>query len=102
MIVIVGGGISGLSAAWFAQKRGLDYTLLESSERWGGKLRTEHVQLNKGERFVVEGGPDSFLVQKPWAVQLAKELGLGDRLLGTNDQLRTIYVLHKEIGRAHV
>lgn len=95
MIVIVGGGISGLSAAWFAQKRGLDYTLIESSERWGGKLRTEHVQLNKGERFVVEGGPDSFLVQKPWAVQLARELGLGDRLLGTNDQQRTIYVLHK-------
>jgi len=95
VIAIVGGGISGLSAAWFAQKRGLDYTLLESSERWGGKLRTEHVSLPGGETFVVEGGPDSFLVQKPAAVALAKELGLGERLLGTNDQLRTIYVLHK-------
>ena len=38
MIALIGGGISGLSAAWFAQKRGLEYTLIESSPRWGGKL----------------------------------------------------------------
>lgn len=94
MIAIVGGGISGLSAAWFAQKRGLDYTLIESSGRWGGKLSTETVTLEGGQRFVVEGGPDSFLAQKPQAAQLAREVGLGERLMGTNDQLRTIYVLH--------
>ncbi len=90
MIAIIGGGISGLSAAWFAQKRGLEYVVLEASERWGGKLQTEKI----GE-FVVEGGADSFLATKPWAAQLARELGLGERLLGTNDQLRTIYILHK-------
>lgn len=90
MIAIIGGGISGLSAAWFAQKRGLDYTLIESSQRWGGKLQTEKI-----EGFVVEGGADSFLATKPWAAQLARELGLGERLLGTNDQLRTIYILHQ-------
>ncbi|MBB6050663.1 protoporphyrinogen oxidase [Armatimonas rosea] len=90
MIAIIGGGISGLSAAWFAQKRGLDYTLIESSGRWGGKLQTEKI-----DGFVVEGGADSFLATKPWAAQLARELGLGERLLGTNDQLRTIYILHQ-------
>jgi oxygen-dependent protoporphyrinogen oxidase len=89
MIAIIGGGISGLSAAWFAQKRGLEYVLLEASERWGGKLQTEKI-----DGFVVEGGADSFLATKPWAAQLARELGLGERLLGTNDKLRTIYVLH--------
>ena len=94
MIAIIGGGISGLSAAWFAQKRGLEYVVLEASERWGGKLQTETVVLENGEKFTVEGGADSFLATKPWAAQLARELGLGERLLGTNDQLRTIYVLH--------
>jgi protoporphyrinogen/coproporphyrinogen III oxidase len=89
MIAIIGGGISGLSAAWFAQKRGLEYVVLEASERWGGKLQTEKI-----DDFVVEGGADSFLATKPWAAALAKELGLGERLLGTNDKLRTIYVLH--------
>ena len=89
MIAIIGGGISGLSAAWFAQKRGLEYVVLEASGRWGGKLQTEKV----GD-FVVEGGADSFLATKPWAAALARELGLGERLLGTNDTLRTIYILH--------
>jgi oxygen-dependent protoporphyrinogen oxidase len=45
--------------------------------------------------FVIEAGPDSFLTQKPWALQLAHSLGLEDRLLGTNDTKRTVYVLHK-------
>ena len=90
MIAIIGGGISGLSAAWFAQKRGLEYVLLEASERWGGKLQTEKI-----DGFVVEGGADSFLATKPWAAALARELGLGERLLGTNDTLRTIYILHQ-------
>ncbi|WP_395142083.1 protoporphyrinogen oxidase [Armatimonas sp.] len=95
MIAIIGGGISGLSAAWFAQKRGLEYALFEASQRWGGKLQTERVGLADGSEFVVEGGADSFLATKPWAAALARELGLGERLLGTNDTLRTIYVLHQ-------
>jgi protoporphyrinogen/coproporphyrinogen III oxidase len=53
------------------QQRGLSYTLLEQSDRWGGKLLTERM-----DGFVVEGGPDSFITQKPWGVQLARELGL--------------------------
>ena len=91
-VVIVGGGISGLSAAWYLQQSGADieYTILEASERWGGKVLTELV-----DDFVVEAGPDSFLTQKPWALQLARELGLEERLLPTNDQMRNVYVLQK-------
>lgn len=100
-VVIVGGGIAGLSTAWYlqeqARERGLDltYTVVEQSGRWGGKIRTETVDGAGGQPFVVEAGPDSFITQKPWGLQLARELGLEDRLLGTNDRQRKIYVLNK-------
>jgi oxygen-dependent protoporphyrinogen oxidase len=99
-VVIIGGGIAGLSAAWYigqyARRDGLpiQVTVLEASNRWGGKIYTETVDAADGS-FVIEAGPDSFLTQKPWALELARELGLGDRLLGTNDRLRTVYVLHR-------
>ncbi|MBZ0300216.1 MAG: protoporphyrinogen oxidase [Anaerolineae bacterium] len=93
-VVIIGGGISGLSAAWYLQKQGVPYALLEQSRHWGGKIRTELVD-GYGAPFVVEAGPDSFLTQKPWALQLALELGLHDRLLGTNDDRRHTYVLNR-------
>jgi oxygen-dependent protoporphyrinogen oxidase len=100
-IVVIGGGISGLSAAWFLEravaKHGLAarITVLEASDRWGGKVLTEHINHVDDTGFIVEAGPDSFLTQKPWALQLARELGLSDQLLGTNDQMRSIYVLHR-------
>lgn len=88
-IVIVGGGITGLAAAWELQQQGADYILLEASHRLGGKIVTEH---NAG--FIIEGGADSFLTQKPWAWQLCREIGLQDRLIGTNDAQRQVFVLH--------
>lgn len=95
-VVIVGGGISGLSAAWYLQQsQDVSYTLLEASARWGGKVLTEQVGGWADAPFVVEAGPDSFLMQKPWALQLARELGLSGRLLGTNDQMRHVYVLNR-------
>ncbi len=93
-VAIVGGGIAGLSAAWYLQQRGVPYTLLEESARWGGHVLTERVTTPEGD-YVVEAGPDSFITQKPWGIQLARELGLQDRLLGTNDQMRKVYVLNK-------
>jgi oxygen-dependent protoporphyrinogen oxidase len=111
-IAIIGGGISGLSTAYYLQEqsreKGLDlhYTLLEGSNRWGGKILTERVvgadlsiRATKDgfgeDPFIVEGGPDSFLTQKPWALQLARHLGLDDQLLGTNDDKRRVFVLNK-------
>lgn len=100
-VVIVGGGISGLSTAWYLEKEAkshgisLECTVLEKSDRWGGKILTEQVDNVPSAPFVVEAGPDSFLTQKPWALQLARELGLDHRLLGTNDNKRHVYVLNK-------
>ncbi len=92
-IAIVGGGISGLSAAFYFEKRrrqgaAIEYLLFESSSRLGGTLRTEHV-----DGCVVEAGPDSFLSEKPWAAELCRELGLGDQLIGSNDAQRKTYIL---------
>jgi protoporphyrinogen/coproporphyrinogen III oxidase len=100
-VAIVGGGITGLAAAYYLQEAAreqapaLRYTLLEGSERWGGKIRTEAIPGEGGEPFVVEAGPDSFITQKPWAWQLARRLGLEEELLPTNDASRQIYVLNK-------
>jgi len=91
-IAIVGGGISGLSAAFALEEHrragSVEYTLYESSPRLGGVLRTEHV-----DGCLVEAGPDSFVTEKPWAADLCRELGLGDRLIGSHDADRKTYIL---------
>ncbi len=100
-ITIIGGGITGLSAAFALQQEAAEqniditYTLLEKSGRWGGKIMTETVEGFGDEPFVVEAGPDSYLTQKPWAAQLAREIGIGDQFLPTNDARRQTFVLNK-------
>lgn len=91
-ILIIGGGISGLSAAYFLLKKrpSLRVTVLEAGEYWGGKIRTERV-----DGFVIEGGPDCFLASKPQATALCRELGLGETLQGTNPKERSTYILRK-------
>ncbi len=94
-IVIIGGGIAGLSAAYYATKKIPDaqVTLIESSNQWGGKISTDRVTFGNGQ-FIIEGGPDTFLATKPWGVALCKELGLGERLHGTNPTKNYTYVLN--------
>ena len=96
-LIIIGGGIAGLSAAYYAQKNAHDtqITLLEAGDHWGGKIATDRFSFEDGD-FIIEGGPDTFLATKPWAVSLCKELGLADRLHGTNPKNKNTYVLHKD------
>ena len=92
-IAIIGGGISGLSAAYAleqARANGVqvEYSLFESSSKLGGVLCTEQV-----DGCLVEAGPDSFLTEKPWASDLCREVGLGDQLIGSNDAKRKTYIV---------
>jgi len=92
-IAIIGGGITGLSTAFFLQEKlkeqaiPADFILIESSERLGGKIITERV----GD-FVIEGGPDSFLSQKPTGLMLCRKLGLADCIVQTNPIDKAIYI----------
>lgn len=92
-VAIIGGGISGLAAAYTLERyrragANADYFLYESSPRLGGVLRTDHI-----DGCVVEAGPDSFVSEKPWAAEMARDLGLSDQLIGSNDAGRKTYIL---------
>ena len=84
-VAIIGGGISGLATAFAIQKasrqqnKAVTCTLVEGNQRFGGKIVTNHI-----EGFLVEGGPDSFLTSKPWALELCEELGISEQLINTN------------------
>ena len=91
-IIIIGGGIAGLAAAFRIQREikegaNLECILLEGSNHFGGKISTE-----KLDGFIIERGPDSFISQKPAAIQLCKQLGLEDRLTGTNPGAPSTFV----------
>ena len=99
-LVVVGAGISGLAAAHRAgerareQRRPLELTVLEGADRVGGTIQTE-----QRDGFLVEGGPDSFLSEKPWALALCQRIGLEERLIRTDDRFRRTFVVWG--GRLH-
>jgi len=91
-IAIIGGGVSGLAAAFALEKHrregmALDYAVFEASHRFGGVVFSERV-----DDCLIEAGPDSFLTEKPWAADLCREVGLADELIGSNDGARKTYV----------
>jgi len=96
-IVIVGGGLSGLSAAHriveLQKEKNLDLELilLEASQRAGGVIHT----IEK-EGCLIELGPDSFITTKPWALDLSKRLGLTSELIGTEEGKRRSFVLRNQ------
>lgn len=91
--VVVGGGIAGLAAAYELQARSLQFRLFERASRPGGVILTDRVG-----GFTIDAGPDALLIQKPAAVQLCREIGLGDRLQPTRKP-RTAYIMRD--GRLH-
>lgn len=80
MIAIVGGGISGLAAAYELSVRHIPFTLFEGSGRLGGLVHTDRI-----DGFTIEAGADSMLAQKRAGLDLCHELGLGSRLLTMNE-----------------
>jgi protoporphyrinogen/coproporphyrinogen III oxidase len=93
-VVIVGAGVAGLACARalqdLARRRGrtLELTILEAAARPGGVIDTQ-----RRDGFLIEGGPDCFISEKPWALDLCRRIGLGDQVLGTNPACRRSFVL---------
>ena len=87
-VAIIGGGLSGLAAAYQLAQEGIEFTLFEASTRLGGIVETV-----RREGFVIECGPDSWVTEKPWARELAIELGLESEIIGSNDRWRRTYLL---------
>ena len=91
-VAVVGGGIAGLSAAYQLHHAGaagmpIRFTLFEASPRLGGIIET-----TRRAGFTIEGGPDGWVSEKPWARELAAELGLADAIVGSLDAERVTYI----------
>lgn len=76
-LAVIGGGLTGLAAAWEGVRQGAQVTVFES-ERFGGKIRTI---IEDG--YVIEEGPDSFVAYRPWLLELVEDLGISDRVIET-------------------
>ena len=99
-IAIIGGGISGLTAAYeleLARKRGadIDWHLYEASNRLGGIIETTRIATPEGE-FILEGGPDGWVSEKPSARELAIDEAADARLRLINDLTKMLHLAIKE------
>ncbi len=95
-IAILGGGIAGLAAAYELEQQRkagqpLDWHLYEATDRLGGTVQTTRRRTVDGE-YILEGGPDAWVTEKPWARALAEELGLGAEIIPSNDEGKRTYV----------
>lgn len=88
-LLIIGGGMAGLSAAWQAQQRGWRYTLLEASTRLGGMVQTDTLQ-----GCIAEAGPESFITRKPQLWQMAQDLGLQHGVVPIQSEAKGTAILH--------
>jgi len=92
-VVVIGAGISGLACAYEiitqARKDNLpiEVSVIERSPWIGGKILTSHA-----DSYTVEGGPDCFILEKPWALALVRELGMEDQLINTSSQASGTYI----------
>ena len=95
-IAIVGGGIAGLTAAYeleLARRADprIDWHLFEATDRLGGTISTTRRQTPEGE-YILEDGPDGWVTEKPWARELAEELGLGAEIIPCNEAGKKTYL----------
>ena len=92
-ILIIGGGFSGLTAAWRLSVLRPEWNveLIEASGRLGGVARTE-----RRDGYLIEHGPDMFTSKEPWAMELCREIGFEDRLISTNTENRRAFIAFRK------
>jgi oxygen-dependent protoporphyrinogen oxidase len=103
-ILIIGGGVAGLGAAYkvtraASEGHGVDFVLFEKDPRLGGKIQTEIVRDASEDKFIVDGGPDCFLTEKPACHRIAKLLGIFDDELPTDESRKRTWILSR--GKLH-
>jgi oxygen-dependent protoporphyrinogen oxidase len=95
-VVVIGAGLSGLTVAYRiversrTARRPVEVIVLEAKDRVGGAIWT-----SRRDGFTIEGGADSFITNKPWAVDLCRGLGLGGQLIGTDEEHRRSFVVRQ-------
>ncbi len=104
-VIIIGGGVAGLGAAYKVRRAAeagheVEFALYEKDDRVGGKIASEFVAdewepAEDGARFVIDGGPDCFLTEKPAVHRIAKELGFFDDELPTDDSRKKTLILSR-------
>jgi len=87
MVIIAGGGLSGLTAAFYLQRAAIPFRLFEPQPRLGGVMLTETI-----DGFTVEAGPDSWLTAKPWAMELLRDAGLDAEVMGCKEENRKVWI----------
>lgn len=95
-VAILGGGIAGLAAAYELEQqrragKPIDWHLFEATDRLGGIIETTRPSTPDGQ-YILEGGPDAWVTEKPWARELAEELGLGDQIITSRDEQKKTYI----------
>jgi oxygen-dependent protoporphyrinogen oxidase len=94
-VIVIGAGITGLSACWYLQtqtENPPNIALVESSASLGGKMVTQSIQ-ERGDTFIIDAGPESFVTRKPEAWELALDLDLEDQIIDPGSETRNMYVL---------
>lgn len=89
-VVVIGGGVSGLAAAYYLLEVGLRPLLIEKCGRFGGLIKTDRI-----DGCELEAGPDSFIASKPAVANLARKLGIDNEIIGSNDAARRIFIARR-------
>lgn len=89
-VAVIGGGISGLAVAYYLHKTNpaFEIQIFEASTRVGGILETAH-----SGQVLMECGPDAFISEKPWALELCRELGMENEIISTRSEFRRSFIL---------
>lgn len=98
-IIIIGSGVAGLGAAYKVRRAAdaghdVEFRLYEKAPVVGGKIVTEHIERD-GDAYIIDGGPDCFLTEKPAVHRIAKMLGIFDDELPTDDSRKKTLILSR-------